>query len=209
MADNKKENKKGKLISVNPLIENGQHAKWKEAFKFIAVMDNGDVGTLFCDTAVCPHEINKEYEYTKTTGSSNQGPWTIIGFRKDKNDSNGRDGGREDFRASKQERTAKMKVDCLIALSNIFQGAGALGNDFKAAVPEMFALAGIDQITDGSPNATKPAKKPLDDTAKENMKQYLRSNDVSKIVSVVVGLNDYEVDNATLVEIFSVMIKAF
>lgn len=206
------EKKSAILIAVVPQIENGAHSKYKDSYKFIATFNNGDTGVCFGKNQVAQWELNKSYNYTKKTGSSQNGTWVNIYFEKPQDQDQGgqtSSGGRggEDFRKGKAERITEMKVQCLVACCNLFQGSGKPDEDFKDSYKELITLAGLDEMTDGSQPA--PKKKEFTETTKNSMIEYLSSNEVSKIVSVVVSIKDYEIDQPTLIEMFGKLVRPF
>lgn len=209
------EKKSGTLLSVVPQLENGAHAKYKDSFKFIATFNNGDSGVCYAKSQTAPWEMNKVHVYTKKTGTSNNGTWVNIYFERPQDQQNGGSNGGsgsgrsgEDFRKSKAERIADMKVQCLVACSNVFQGAGEVNQSFLDSFGKIVELSGINDLTDGT-QTVAPSKKKFDDTVKESMTTYLKSNEVSKIASVVISIKDYEIDQTQLLELLSVLIRPF
>lgn len=209
MADSNVEKKSGTLMSVTPQLENGVHEKYKDSFKFIVVLDNGDSSTAMAKSAVAPWQIGKKYTYTKKSGTSNRGYWSFVTFDKDEPAATSSPSGepRVTDGRSKAERITELKIQCLIAISNVFQGAGALSPEMKEAYAEMLDLVGMNIISDGVPVA--PTKKVLTEDAKQSMISYLKSNKVENIASVVASIADYDVSHESLIEICSALVKPF
>ena len=211
MADNNVERKSGKLMSVTPQLENGVHEKYKDSFKFIVVLDNGDSSTAMAKSAVAPWQIGKTYNYSKKSGTNARGYWSFVTFDKDEpaasSSSSASGEARPNDGKSKIERILELKMQCLIACSNVFQGAGALSPEMKDAYKEMLDLIGMNILTDGIPVA--PTKKFLTDDAKQSMINYLKSNKVENIASVVTSIADYDVSPESLIEICSALVKPF
>jgi len=65
------ENKKGKLVSFQPVFYNGQHKSWvsqkynETYYLFTLTFDNGDIGEANAKTQNGSYKIGSEYNYTK------------------------------------------------------------------------------------------------------------------------------------------------
>ena len=70
--------KKGKVVFVQQMVQNGQPDKFNEFFKYNVSLDNGDMGIMYSKQSTNPVSINQEIEYEKKVGQSSKGPYTTI-----------------------------------------------------------------------------------------------------------------------------------
>lgn len=72
------EEKKGKVLYIAPIENNGQPEMFNEFYKFTVSFDNGDVGIIYSKSKEIPVAVNSIIEYEKKTGTSSKGPYVTI-----------------------------------------------------------------------------------------------------------------------------------
>lgn len=92
------ENKKGKIVQADQILNNGEHATYIDKrgdtnYKFMLVWDNGDKGEASAKSSNKQYELNKELTYVKYTRIHNDNTYYSFAKINDPNYQKGTGGG--------------------------------------------------------------------------------------------------------------------